>query len=36
MKLRFHIFKESLDLIISINKKGLPYTLVVNHSADWT
>ncbi|GLT74297.1 hypothetical protein SLA2020_461020 [Shorea laevis] len=36
MKLRFQIFKENLDLIRSTNKKGLPYTLAVNHFADWT
>ncbi|KAL4323948.1 hypothetical protein GQ457_11G017170 [Hibiscus cannabinus] len=30
MKLRFRIFKDSLDLIRSTNKKGLPYTLGVN------
>ncbi|GKV17930.1 hypothetical protein SLEP1_g28380 [Rubroshorea leprosula] len=36
MKLRFQIFKENLDLIRSTNKKGLPYTLAVNHFTDWT
>lgn len=30
MKLRFSIFKESLDLIRSTNKKGLSYKLGVN------
>ncbi|XP_030490249.2 pro-cathepsin H isoform X2 [Cannabis sativa] len=36
MKLRFGIFKENLKLIKSTNKKGLNYTLAVNHFADWT
>lgn len=36
MKLRFAIFSESLDLIRSTNKKGLPYTLGLNQFADWT
>ena len=34
MKLQFQIFKDNLDLIRSINKKGLPYTLAVNQFAD--
>ncbi|KAK9274680.1 hypothetical protein L1049_021931 [Liquidambar formosana] len=36
MKLRFEIFSENLKLIRSSNKKGLPYTLAVNHFADWS
>jgi cathepsin H len=36
MKLRFEIFSENLKLIKSTNKKGLPYTLAVNHFADWS
>ncbi|KAJ9183741.1 hypothetical protein P3X46_007553 [Hevea brasiliensis] len=36
MKLRFAIFSENLDLIRSINKKGLPYALAINDFADWT
>ncbi|KAJ4841883.1 hypothetical protein Tsubulata_015445 [Turnera subulata] len=36
LKLRFAIFSESLDLIRSTNRKGLPYTLGVNQFADWT
>ncbi|EXB38958.1 Thiol protease aleurain-like protein [Morus notabilis] len=36
MKLRFGIFSESLKLIRSTNRKGLPYTLGVNRFADWT
>ncbi|PON48512.1 Cyseine protease [Trema orientale] len=36
MKLRFGIFSENLKLIRSTNKKGLPYSLAVNHFADWT
>ncbi|GFY98521.1 aleurain-like protease [Actinidia rufa] len=35
-KLRFAIFSENLKLIRSHNKKGLSYTLAVNHFADWT
>ncbi|KAK2645225.1 hypothetical protein Ddye_020420 [Dipteronia dyeriana] len=35
-KLRFAIFSENLDLIRSTNKKGLSYTLAINHFADWT
>ena len=33
MKLRFAIFSESLDLIRSTNKKGLPYTLGLNRKS---
>ncbi|KAF7837943.1 thiol protease aleurain-like [Senna tora] len=36
MKLRFQIFSQNLELIRSTNRKGLPYTLGVNHFADWT
>ncbi|GAV72806.1 Peptidase_C1 domain-containing protein/Inhibitor_I29 domain-containing protein [Cephalotus follicularis] len=36
MKLRFSIFSENLDLIRSTNNKALPYTLALNHFADWT
>ncbi|XP_048133952.1 pro-cathepsin H-like [Rhodamnia argentea] len=36
IKLRFEIFRESLKLIRSTNKKGLPYTLGVNQFADWS
>lgn len=36
MKRRFKIFSESLELIKSTKKKGLSYTLGVNHFADWT
>ncbi|XP_062091143.1 pro-cathepsin H-like [Humulus lupulus] len=36
MKHRFGIFSENRKLIKSTNKKGLPYTLAVNHFADWT
>ncbi|WCJ42808.1 Cysteine proteinases superfamily protein [Euphorbia peplus] len=36
MKLRFAIFSENLDLIRSTNRKGLSYTLAVNHFADWS
>lgn len=36
MKLRFEIFSENLKLIRSSNRKGLPYTLAVNHFADWS
>ncbi|GFS33765.1 aleurain-like protease [Actinidia rufa] len=35
-KLRFAIFSENLKLIRSHSKKGLSYTLGVNHFADWT
>ncbi|CAF1890497.1 unnamed protein product [Brassica napus] len=36
IKLRFSIFKESLDLIRSTNKKGLSYKLGLNQFADLT
>ncbi|OAY54006.1 thiol protease aleurain-like [Manihot esculenta] len=36
LKMRFAIFSENLDLIRSINKKGLPYTLALNDFADLT
>ena len=36
MKRRFKIFTDNLKLIKSTNKRGLSYTLGVNHFADWT
>ncbi|XP_057538766.1 pro-cathepsin H-like [Amaranthus tricolor] len=33
---RFNVYRESLKLIRSTNKKGLPYKLHVNKFADWT
>ncbi|KAF8393628.1 hypothetical protein HHK36_021873 [Tetracentron sinense] len=36
IKLRFGNFVENLKLIRSTNRKGLPYTLAVNHFADWS
>ncbi|KAI9113861.1 hypothetical protein K1719_015112 [Acacia pycnantha] len=36
VKFRFLIFSDNLKLIRSTNRKGLSYTLGVNHFADWT
>ncbi|KAH1041897.1 hypothetical protein GLYMA_09G069800v4 [Glycine max] len=36
MKERYEIFSQNLRFIRSHNKKRLPYTLSVNHFADWT
>ncbi|GMH04143.1 hypothetical protein Nepgr_005982 [Nepenthes gracilis] len=36
IQLRFEVFKQNLKLIRSSNRKGLPYTLAVNHFADLT
>ncbi|CAO2842029.1 unnamed protein product [Amaranthus hypochondriacus] len=33
---RFNVYRESLKLIRSTNKKGLPYKLHINKFADWT